>query len=429
MAWSAGFRRAAREALTPDYRLLTTRMHTGQLLIIGFDGTEMSPRLASLLTKIQPAGVILFARNITGAEQTHRLLRECQKCVEAPLFTCVDLEGGKVDRFRNVLGPAPSAAEVFGTGNRKCFREHGRVIGESCRALGFNVDFAPALDLAFEASRSVMSSRAVSDDPREVVLYAREFLAGLREAGVLGCGKHFPGLGEGKLDTHHELPSIDKPLRMMWDEDLVPYRTLRRELPFVMVSHADFPLVTRTASRGYEDHRTKRPAAAKARPQGHSTGTAEAVPFPKPTTATSFTEKTPASLSKKWITDILRKKIGYRGLICSDDLEMGAVLAAAPIEEAAIGHIRAGGDLCLICHQEDFVVRAYEAMVREAERDRGFRKRVEESARRVQAFKRKWKAKSVPVPTTAKVERLKRRLWEFGEEIRLANLAREERET
>src|SRR5271166_5346054 len=158
----------------------------GQLLIIGFDGTEMSPRLASLLTKIQPAGVILFARNIKGAEQTYTLLRECQKCVATPLFTCVDLEGGQVDRFRNVLGPAPSAAEVFATSNRKLFRKHGRIIGENCRALGFNVDFAPTLDLAFEASRSVMSTRAVSADPKKVITYAREFLRGLFDARVLG---------------------------------------------------------------------------------------------------------------------------------------------------------------------------------------------------------------------------------------------------
>ena len=183
------------------------KRNIGQLLIIGFDGTEMSPRLASLLTKIQPAGVILFARNITGAEQTHTLLRECQKCVATPLFTCVDLEGGTVDRFRGVLGATPSAAEVFATGSRALFRKHGRVIGENCRALGFKVDFAPVLDLAFEASRAVMSSRAVSDDPKQVVVYAREFLRGLGDAGVLGCGKHFPGLGEAKLDSHHELPS------------------------------------------------------------------------------------------------------------------------------------------------------------------------------------------------------------------------------
>jgi len=364
------------------------KLNIGQLLIIGFDGTKMSPRLASLLTKIQPAGVILFARNITGAAQTHTLLRECQKCVATPLFTCVDLEGGTVDRFRNVIGSAPSPAEVFATGNRALFRKHGRVIGENCRALGFNVDFAPVLDLAFAASRSVMSSRAVSDDPKQVVVYAREFLRGLGDAGVLGCGKHFPGLGEAALDTHHELPSVEKSPRKLWDEDLVPYRLLRRELPMVMVSHAAFPNVTK--------------------------------------------DRTPASLSKKWITGILRKKIGYRGLVCSDDLEMGGVLTAAPIEQAIeqvmIGHIRAGGDLGLICHHEDFVLRADEALLREAERDSRFAGRVQESAGRVLAFKSKGeRGRGRPrhtVPTPARVEKLTRQLWEFEEEIRLATFAR-----
>src|SRR5208283_1453305 len=191
----------------------------GQLLIVGFDGAEMTPRLRSLLTRLQPAGVILFARNIKSAEQTWRLLRDCQKCVSTPLFTCVDLEGGSVDRFRDALGPAPSAANVFATVDRKLFRKHGQLIGENCRTLGFNVDFAPVLDLAFEASRSVMSSRAVSANPRETAAYAREFLAGLRASKVLGCGKHFPGLGEGKLDSHHKLPVIQKPLKRLWAED------------------------------------------------------------------------------------------------------------------------------------------------------------------------------------------------------------------
>jgi beta-N-acetylhexosaminidase len=359
-------------------------MNIGQLLIIGFDGTEMSPRLASLLTTVQPAGVILFARNITGAEQTYTLLRECQKLVATPLFTCVDLEGGRVDRFRNVIGSAPSAADVFATGDRRLFRKHGRVIGENCRALGFNVDFAPALDLAFEASRSVMSSRSVSADPKKVVMYAREFLHGLGDAGVFGCGKHFPGLGEANLDTHHDLPSVEKSFKKLWAQDLVPYRTMPRELPLVMVSHAAFPAVTK--------------------------------------------DRTPASLSKKWITDVLRKRIGYRGLICSDDLEMGGVLAAAPIEQAAIGHIRAGGDLALICHQDDFIRRSHEAMVREAERDRRFARRVEESARRVLAFKKKHLLRPRAVtPATSRVEKLTRQLWEFGEEIRMSTLDRQER--
>jgi len=148
-------------------------------------------------------------------------------------------------------------------------------------------------------------------------------------------------------------------------------------------------------------------------------------------------QPTPASLSKKWITDILRKKIGYRGLICSDDLEMGGVLAAAPIEQAIeqvmIGHIRAGGDLGRICHQEDFILRADEALVREAECDGRFARRVRESIGCVLAFKKKTfdkksaAGRSTPAPTSTRVEKLTRQLWEFGEEIRLAALAREER--
>jgi beta-N-acetylhexosaminidase len=360
----------------------------GQLLIVGFDGTEISPRLTSLLTRLQPAGVILFARNIQNPEQTWRLLRECQKWVATPLFTCVDLEGGDVDRFRDALGATPSAADVFATGDRTLFRRHGEIIGANCRALGFNVDFAPVLDLAFEASRSVMGSRAVSADPREVVTYTREFLAGMRAAKVIGCGKHFPGLGEGRLDSHHELPMIEKPIKEMWAEDLVPYRTLRRELPMVMISHAAYPQVTR--------------------------------------------ERTPASLSKAWITDILRKRIGYRNLIVSDDLEMGGVLSAAPVGKAAVGFVRAGGDLCLICHREDYILQAHEALTKAAERDSKFARRVAEATRNVAAFKKK-SAKLLHAgasgrarrpPTNGVVQRLSRQLWEFGEQVRLEPFSR-----
>ena len=359
----------------------------GQLLIVGFDGTEMTPRLSSLLTRLQPAGVILFARNIKTAEQTWQLLRDCQECVSAPLFTCVDLEGGNVDRFREVLGPAPSAADVFATGDRKLFRKHGQVIGENCRALGFNVDFAPVMDLAFEASRTVMGSRVVSTNPRETVSYAREFLAGLRIAGVLGCGKHFPGLGEGKLDSHRELPLIEKPLKKLWDEDLVPYRTLRAQMPMVMIAHAAYPRVTH--------------------------------------------DQTPASLSKIWITDVLRKRIGYRNLIVSDDLEMGGVLSAAPVGQAAVEHIRAGGDLLLICHREDYIAQAYEELVKTTESDPKFERRVKESVRRVLAFKKKSGKifRKTKPPSAATLEKLSRKLWEFAEQVRLEALNREENDS
>lgn len=353
-------------------------------MIIGFDGVEMTSRLASVLTRLQPAGVILFARNVKTPAQTWQLLRECQKCVSTPLFTCIDLEGGTVDRFRDVLGPTPSAAEVYVTGDRRLYRKHGQIIGENCRALGFNVDFAPVLDLAFEASRSVMSSRAVSANPKEAIAYAKEFLTGLRDAKVLGSGKHFPGLGEGKLDSHHELPVIEKSLKQMWNEDLLPYRALRKELPFVMASHAAYPQVTKN--------------------------------------------KIPASLSKIWITDILRKQIGYKNLIVSDDLEMGGVLAAASVGEAATEFIASGGDLCLVCHREEHVLQAYEELIRRRERDRTFAKRVTESSRRVLGFKKKYGKllRASSTPSTKTVEKLTRQLWEFCEQVRLEPLGRRE---
>ena len=356
----------------------------GQCFIVGFDGVEMTPRLASLLERLQPAGVILFARNIQSPEQTWRLLRQCQKYVEIPLFTCVDLEGGTVDRFREVLGATPSAAEVFATDDPKMFGRHGEIIGENCRALGFNLDFAPVIDLAFSASKSVMGTRAVSRDPQAVALYARAFLDGLKKCRVLGCGKHFPGLGEGNLDSHHALPVIEKEMKRLWSEDMMAYRLLRRRLPFTMISHAAYPLVTKS--------------------------------------------KTPASLSKIWITDVLRKKVGYRGLIVSDDLEMGGVLSAAAIGNAAVGFMRAGGDLCLVCHREDRVVESYEAVIAEAERDRKFAKCVAQSAGRVLRFKKKWKKelRMGKEPSRAVIERLTRQLWEFGEQVRLGPLSRRE---
>jgi beta-N-acetylhexosaminidase len=273
---------------------------------------------------------------------------------------------------------------VFATHDPRVFRRHGKVIGENCRALGFNVDFAPVLDLAFEASSSIMKSRAVSADPTEAAEYAREFLAGLAEYKILGCGKHFPGLGEGTLDSHDELPIIQKSLKDLWDEDLLPYRTLKRQLPFVMVSHAAYPKVTKN--------------------------------------------KVPASLSKTWIHDILRKRIGYKNLIVSDDLEMGGVLSAAPIGEAAVQFIRAGGDLCLVCHRQEYVVQAHEELLKAVERDKKFVKRVADSARRIARFKKKCAAtlRANREPSAATIQKLTRRLWEFTEQVRLEPFSRTE---
>jgi beta-N-acetylhexosaminidase len=256
------------------------------------------------------------------------------------------------------------------------------VIGGAVRALGFNTDFAPVFDLGLEESRSVLTSRTVSAIPKDTIVYAREFLRGLKDAGVLGCGKHFPGLGAANLDSHHDLPLVNRAWKQLWNEDLLPYRKLRSSVPFVMVAHAAYPAVTR--------------------------------------------DKRPASLSKKWMSEILRDKIGYRGLILSDDLDMGGVLAAALIEEAAIQTIRAGADMFLVCQQEENAPRTFEAVVRAAEKDRKFARRIEQCCKHVLAVKKKQKElnKSAPVPSEKILSRLRRELWELAERTRIEAAAR-----
>src|SRR5450631_1896026 len=352
----------------PSKPSLDLRQQVGQLLIMGFEGTSVSAHLRSMLGTLYPGGAILFKRNIAEAAQTHALLRDAQKTVATPMFRCVDMEGGTVDRFRDVIAPIPSVADIAATGSLKLFRNHGKLIGRQLHAMGFNTDFAPCVDLRFEESKSALGSRTVSADPVETVRYAREFLGGLRDAGVLGCGKHFPGLGGATLDSHHHLPSIDKTWMRLWSQDLVPYREMRKEFPFVMVAHISYPKITG--------------------------------------------DTTPASLSKRWITGILRKKIDYRGLIISDDLDMGGVLNSASIEEAAVETLRAGSDLFLVCQKEEHVWRAYEAVFKHAESDRAFAKLVALKAKRVTDFKTKsseLRARMSPTPSRSKVDVLRRR--------------------
>jgi beta-N-acetylhexosaminidase len=360
---------------------LDLRQQVGQLLIMGFDGTQMTPKLRTMISTLQPGGVVLFRRNIEEAQQTYALVRESQKLMKTPGYLCIDLEGGTVDRFRDLIAPAPSVADVVNTGDRKLFRKHGRILADECRAFGLNVDFAPVLDLRFEPSKSVLTSRTVSDDPKATVKYARELLKGLADGGVIGCGKHFPGLGEANLDTHHELAAIKKPWKDLWKQDLAPYRDLRKEMPFVMVAHATYARVT-------EDGQ-------------------------------------PASLSKKWITDVLKKKIGYKGLVICDDLEMGGVQKACPIDQAGVETLRAGSDIYLVCHNEEFVWRSFEGVLKEAEKDRKFANLVAQAADRVLKMKASHKTlkKVAKAPTQKTIDKLRRQIWEFSEEIRLDAMA------
>jgi beta-N-acetylhexosaminidase len=356
----------------PKSTAFDLRQQVGQLLILGFDGLEIDGHLRTALGTLQPGGVILFARNIEESGQTWTLLRDSQAATAVPMFLCVDLEGGTVDRLKKVIAPAPSVAQVFLTGNRKLWRLHGNVLGLEARALGFNTDFAPVFDLGLPASRSVLASRTSSHDPKKVVDHAREFLRGLKSAKILGCGKHFPGLGEANLDSHHSMPVVDKSWKNLWAEDLLPYRELHGQVPFVMVAHASYPNVTK--------------------------------------------DNLPASLSKKWMTEVLRTKIGYRGLIISDDLEMGGVLSVGSIEEIAVATLRAGADIFLVCHNQELVWRSYEAVLREAERDRRFALLVGKAAHRIVNFKKRSKELRgfAAEPTTHVVGKLTEMLNSFS---------------
>ncbi|HLJ91028.1 MAG TPA: beta-N-acetylhexosaminidase [Candidatus Angelobacter sp.] len=361
----------------PTKSNLELRQAAGQTLILGFGGTEPDTQLHATLDSLHPGGVVLFARNIETPAQTWSLLYECQASSPLPMFLCVDMEGGSVDRMKKAIAPVPSARKVFATGDPRLFRAHGEIIGLELRAMGFNTTFAPVLDLGLEASRPVLASRTASADPKQVVRYAKEFLSGLKTAEVLGCGKHFPGLGAANLDSHKERPAVNRSWKKLWEEDLLPYRKLHKKLPLAMISHATYPSVTK--------------------------------------------DPVSASLSKKWITSILREKIGYQGLIVSDDLEMEGVLASGSIEEVSVETLRAGTDLFMIStmfsHDLGQVWRAYEAVVREAEKDRRFAARMTESALKILKFKRRSQElnQTAAKPKVQAVKMLKKIIQEFSE--------------
>ncbi len=225
-----------------------------------------------------------------------------------------------------------------------------------------------------------MGTRAAGATTEEVVMYASSFLAGLASQKVIGCGKHFPGLGGGSLDSHTETPSIHRQMHELWSEDLAPYRDLRNELPMIMVNHAAYP---------------QTPGKDR-----------------------------PASVSPYWITTVLRKRIGYRGIIFSDDLEMGGILKFMSIEEAAVAAIRAGMDLLEICHTPEMIMRAYDALIAEGECSAAFSKlliaRTEQTERhRARLFA----SGGTPALTVKQFDALRKRILRFGETVKEAQSA------
>jgi beta-N-acetylhexosaminidase len=264
------------------------------------------------------------------------------------------------------------------TKNPALIREQGELIARAVKAFGFNTTLAPVMDLALAESALVMGTRAAAATAEGVTEYVREFLAGLAAQGVVGCGKHFPGLGGGSLDSHLETPTILRSAGTLWREDLAPYRSLRNELPMVMVNHAAYP---------------ETPSKNK-----------------------------PASASAYWMTTVLRKRIGYKGIIFSDDLEMGGILNFMPIEEAAIAALRAGMDVMEICHSPELILRAYEALIAEGERSAAFRALIFARAKRTaQQRKKLFSAGPSKALTARQMEMLRTQILRFGERVAAAN--------
>lgn len=352
---------------------MSLRAQVGQLFIVGVEGTDLSSIDRAWLRLIRPGGIILFRRNIEEATQVIRLLREATEISGAPIFRCIDLEGGLVDRLRDLIAPMPSAAAVFASGKPANFTRHGQLIAREAKALGFNVALAPVLDLALPASQSVLRSRVVSPDPAAVITYAQGFIQGLTTDGVLACGKHFPGLGAGTLDSHHATPRINRSWDQLWSQDLAPFRALASQLPLMMVSHASY---------------------------------------------TRVKDRKPASISPFWINTILRKRLGYRGLIISDDMEMGGILAQSSIEDAAINAILAGTDLIEICRDTALVLRAYEAVLAEAEQSPTLRRRIASSSRRTLESKHQLLDARMPRPASAAhIQKLRAAVQKFSGEL------------
>lgn len=320
------------------------RWAAGSLLVAGVGGTELTGLERAWLRLIRPGGIILFKRNIADAAQTRALLEEAAALGVAHPVRCVDVEGGTVNRLRDALAPLPSAQAVAAAarklGKPALAGEHGALIARAVKAFGFNTTLAPVVDLALPEAAEVLGSRPAGANAAEVVDYARPCLDALAAHGVAACAKHFPGLGGASGDTHFVTPQIARTWRQIWREDLVPYRELHASMPMIMTNHAAYPAT---------------PAANR-----------------------------PASASAFWIGNVLRKRIGYRGIVLSDDLEMGGILKFLPIEQAAIAAIRAGSDLVEICHSAELILRSYEALVAEAERSAAFRTLLLDRSREVE---------------------------------------------
>lgn len=318
----------------------------GTPLLVGLRGPDLEPDEAHRIAELSPGGVILFRRNLDRPERLAALVRDLEAVLAPPWLLAIDQEGGRVARLEPWSGPTPAAARLAEAGADVAFR-FGNATGRALLALGFDLDFAPVVDLCPPEAPNGIGDRSFGIDPRTTAHLAGSFLDGLQSAGVAGCLKHFPGLGDTAVDSHLELPVVTRDRATLERFDLAPYRSLGPRAAAVMVGHGNYP--------------------GLGCPPG-----------------------VPASLSSEVVAGVLRGTLGYDGVVVSDDLEMGAVAPLDRDGRAATAAVAAGCDLLPYCSDLDRARAARDALARAAEESDRFRARLDDAARAVRRLAARW---------------------------------------
>lgn len=333
---------------------LTLEQKIGQLFFIGIPGPDLDVSTRELLTQVNPGGVCLFSRNVREAGQTRKLLDEIRALLPATPFLSVDQEGGLVDRLRRVMTPMPAASKI---NTVEQSAELAVIIAESLGILGFNMNFAPVVDVMND-ERSKYSnglfSRTFGSSKTDVAALAGEFLRVLQANGIIGCLKHFPGLAAARVDSHEELPVVEIDEAELSEIDLSPYRELLRtgNANAIMAAHASFP-----------NHNLQ---------ETDQNG-----------------KLLPSSLSFNFVTNLLRGELQFDGLVITDDLEMGAILKNYGIGEACKMAILAGADMLAICADPEVIREGFSAVLCAVESGAITTARLNESMARIAAAKNK----------------------------------------
>ena len=313
--------------------------YVGCTLVVGFEGDSVPATVAREMESRRRGGVILFRRNGHAPSHVHALCKQLHALLHgdgsAPLV-CVDQEGGRVERVRPPLVALPPALSMANLDDAEIERvAHAQ--STSLLAVGFTMNFAPVLDVHSREENPVIGDRAFGRTPERAAQKALAFARGMRAAGILSCGKHWPGHGDTTVDSHVALPTVSRTRTELDAQELSPFRAACPDgVDSLMTAHVVFPAL--------DDARA-------------------------------------ATTSPRISTQLLRDELGFRGVLFSDDLEMRAL--TAPVGESAVSAMLAGCDALLVCRQESAAQDAFEALLREAERSPAFRARIEEAATRV----------------------------------------------